>query len=43
MRYISLGDPVVRSAQFNALTGTFNIPARTTAVFVMNQEPIITP
>ncbi|MGA1264887.1 MAG: pullulanase-type alpha-1,6-glucosidase [Prochlorothrix sp.] len=36
-------DPVVRSAQFNALTGTFNIPARTTAVFVMNQEPIVTP
>ena len=32
-------DPVVRSAHFDTSSGNFNIPARTTAVFVMNPEP----
>jgi pullulanase len=27
-------DPVVRTSRFNALTGTFTVPARTTAVFI---------
>lgn len=31
-------DEVVSSATFDAETGTFNIPARTTAVFVVTQE-----
>jgi len=32
-------DPVVRSASFDAGTGGFVVPARTTAVFVQNQLP----
>jgi pullulanase/glycogen debranching enzyme len=28
-------DPVVKTSTFNAATGTFNVPARTTAVFVL--------
>jgi pullulanase/glycogen debranching enzyme len=28
-------DPVVKTSTFNTATGTFNVPARTTAVFVM--------
>jgi pullulanase len=27
-------DPVVRTARFNGQTGTFSVPARTTAVFI---------
>ncbi|HSV86659.1 MAG TPA: pullulanase-type alpha-1,6-glucosidase [Levilinea sp.] len=32
-------DSVVRTARFNPLTGTFTIPARTTAVFVTYEHP----
>jgi hypothetical protein len=27
-------DPVVRTSRFNGLTGSFTVPARTTAVFI---------
>ena len=30
----SLADPIVRQSQYNAATGTFTIPPRTTAVFL---------
>jgi len=36
-------DAVVRSASFEASTGTFKIPGRTTAVFVMENPPEPTP
>jgi pullulanase-type alpha-1,6-glucosidase len=36
-------DPVVRSSTFDKTTGTFNIPGRTTAVFVLNNPPQPTP
>ena len=32
-------DPVARSSAFDAATGSFTVPARTTAVFVQNQRP----
>jgi hypothetical protein len=32
-------DPVVRAAAFDAGTGTFTVPARTTAVFMQGQPP----
>ncbi|HEX8702341.1 MAG TPA: alpha-1,6-glucosidase domain-containing protein, partial [Myxococcaceae bacterium] len=32
-------DPVVRGAAFDAATGSFTVPGRTTAVFVQNQLP----
>ncbi len=32
-------DPVVRGAAFDAASGTFTVPARTTAVFVQGQAP----
>jgi pullulanase len=32
-------DPLVRSASFNGETGTFSVPARTTAVFVSTAPP----
>jgi hypothetical protein len=32
-------DPVVKTAKFNATTGTFTIPGRTTAVFVEYEHP----
>ncbi len=32
-------DPVVRTASFTASTGTFKVPARTTAVFVQGKAP----
>ncbi|HEX6289918.1 MAG TPA: pullulanase-type alpha-1,6-glucosidase [Herpetosiphonaceae bacterium] len=31
-------DPIVRTASYNQATGTFTIPARTTAVFVMQEK-----
>jgi pullulanase-type alpha-1,6-glucosidase len=38
----SSADPIVRTASFTDATGTFSVPARTTAVFV-RLEPDITP
>ncbi len=32
-------DPIVQTANFDSTTGTFSIPARTTAVFVLPQTP----
>jgi hypothetical protein len=32
-------DPVVKTAKFNAKTGTFTIPGRTTAIFVEYEHP----
>ena len=34
----SSSDPVVRTASFNATTGTFTVPARTVAVFIARQH-----
>jgi hypothetical protein len=31
-------DRIVRSSRFNAKTGTFTVPARTTAVFVQKKK-----
>jgi pullulanase-type alpha-1,6-glucosidase len=36
-------DPVVGTTSFDAATGTFVIPGRTTAVFVVTQQPELTP
>jgi uncharacterized protein (TIGR03382 family) len=32
-------DPIARSSAFDAGTGTFTVPARTTAVFMQGQPP----